>query len=251
MKNLIILTSLLMPVTTMAALIPTKETTDSRVTVIPYSPDNVIRIRTAKGVNTLIQFEKGESFSGANSGLGIGDIEAWGISAKGNNVFLKPKAESPNTNLNVVSSKGRTYSFDLVTSKYPYYIVKMQYEKPKTSKDFAPAMPCNDGELNFRYGKWGDNELAPTYMWDDGRFTCLKFDKHGELPVIYQVATNGTESLVNYSLKKDTMVVHSVSKEFRLRLGKQVLGLRSENTLSSGYNDKATSIDAKRELNHD
>ena len=247
----LILASLILSLNVNAALIPEKENADHRVTVIKYSPDNVIRVRTKVGINTLIQLERGESFTSGTSGMGMGDIAAWGVNVKGNNIFLKPVAENPDTNLIIVSNKGRTYSFDLITSKYPHYIVKLQYEKPKTAKDFTREIPCYDGEVNFRYGKWGDNELAPSYMWDDGRFTCLKFSNHGELPVAYQIGTDGTESLVNYSIKKDTMIIHSVSKEFRLRLGNQVLGLRSENTLSSGYNDKASSVNATRELIHD
>lgn len=234
-----------------AALIPEKENADSRVTVVKYSPDNVIRVRTKTGISTLIQLGKGEHFISGTSGMGMGDTKAWGVSIKGNNIFLKPTAKNPDTNLLIVSNKGRTYSFDLVTSNHPHYVVKIQYEKPKTAKTYQREVPCSDGKMNFRYGKWGDNELAPAYMWDDGRFTCLKFPHHGELPVAYQIGTDGTESLVNYTVKKDTMIIHSVSKEFRLRLGKQVLGLRSENTISSGYNDKATSVNAIRELKHD
>ncbi len=88
-------------------------------------------------------------------------------------------------------------------------------------------------------------------MWDDGRFTCLKFTKNAELPVAYQVAADSTESLINYHIEKDTMILQGISKEFRLRLGKQVLGLRSDDAISSGYNDKATSVNGTRELNYD
>jgi type IV secretion system protein VirB9 len=247
MKKLILI-SLLFVFSVEAALIPKKENADSRITVIKYSPDNVIRVRVAIGINTLIQFEKGETFNQASAGVGIGDASAWAVDLKGNNIFLKPIGKKPDTNLTMISSKGRTYFFELRTSNLPHYVVKLQYEKVKNANDYINDSPCMDGKLNFRYGKWGDNDLAPSYMWDDGRFTCLKFSRNGELPVIYQVSTDGSESLVNYAMRKDTLVVHSVSKEFRLRLGSQVLGLRSENTLSSGYNEKASSIKAKREL---
>ena len=253
--KLIILICFFITLSTQAALIPEKENADKRITVIKYAPDNVIRVRVAVGINTLIQFEKGESFTITDGGVGLGDASAWAVDLRGNNLFLKPIAKDPDTNLSMISNKGRTYFFDLVTSKYPHYAVKLQYEKVKTSEDYkdkGPSVPCYDSDnVNFRYGKWGDNDLAPLYMWDDGRFTCLKFKNNARLPVAYQIETDGTESLVNYSLKKDTMVIHSVSKEFRLRLGKQVLGLRSENTLSNGYNDKGTSVNAKRTLNHD
>jgi type IV secretion system protein VirB9 len=249
--RILLLISLLFSFSVSAALLPKKENSDHRITVIKYSPDDVIRVRTKTGINSLIQFEKGETFLSGTSGIGIGDVNAWGMSVKGNNMFLKPTAKNPDTNLILVSDKGRTYSFDLVTSNYPHYIVKIKYEKPKTAKDYQPKIPCYDGIVNFRYGKWGDNDLAPAYMWDDGRFTCLKFPSHAEMPVVYQVGSDGTESLLNYSIKKDTIIIHGIAKEFRLRLGKQVLGLRSENTLSSGYNEKASSVNATRELNHD
>ena len=148
----------------------------------------------------------------------------------------------------MVSNKNRTYSFELVKSKYPHFIVKLAYEKPITGKDRKFDIPCFDGKANFNYGKWGDNSLAPAYMWDDGRFTCLKFTKNSELPVAYKVSPDGKESLINYHLEKDTMVLQGISKEFRLRLGDLVLGLRSEEAISSGYNDKASSIKAKRRL---
>ena len=236
---------------TFAAIIPQKENADHRITTVKYSPDDVIRVRTKVGINTLIQFEKGEAFSQSSSGVGIGDLDAWDVSVKGNNIFLKPKAEKPDTNLTLVSNKGRVYSFDLVSSNVPQYIVKLQYEKVKTADDYRNDVPCFDGIVNFNYEKWGDADLAPNYMWDDGRFTCLKFLSHSEIPVAYQISSDGSESLVNYSFKKDVMVIHSISKEFRLRLGEQVLGLRSDNARSVGYNEKATSVNAVRELNHD
>ena len=234
-----------------AAITPKAKPFDTRITSTKYNPDDVIRVRTKVGISTLIQFEQGEHISAPDAGMGIGDAQAWGIDVKGNNIFLKPIAKEPDTNLIITTSKGRTYSFQLVTSKYPHYIVKLAYDKPKTGKDKKFDIPCFDGSANFRYGKWGDDALAPQYMWDDGRFTCLKFTDNAELPVAYQVAADGSESLINYHIEKDTMVLQGISKEFRLRLGKQVLGLRSDKAISSGYNDKATSINGTRELSYE
>lgn len=253
MKNLTI-TLLLLTVSSVAygGVIPKKENADHRITVVDYSPDDVIRVRTKLGITTLIQLGKNETILSNHSGIGIGDKEAWDMSVKGSNIFLKPKTiEEPDTNLTVVTNKGRVYTFDLVSSALPYYIVKLKHEEVKTSNDLSNETPCYDGMINFDYVKWGDEELAPNYMWDDGRFTCLKFNKHAELPVAYQISTDGSESLINYSFRKDVMVIHSISKEFRLRLGEQVLGLRSEKAISSGYNEKATSLNSSRGLSHE
>ena len=242
---------LVFAVPSFAAITPKAQPFDSRITLTKYNPENVIRVRTQIGISTLIQFEKGEHISAPDAGMGIGDAEAWGIDVRGNNIFLKPIAEKPDTNLIVTTSKGRTYSFQLITSKWPHYVVKLAYDKPTTSKEQKFDIPCFDGDANFRYGKWGDGAIAPSYMWDDGRFTCLKFTKNAELPVAYQVASDGSESLINYHIEKDTMILQGISKEFRLRLGKQVLGLRSDDAISSGYNKKASSVNATRELNYE
>lgn len=249
-----ILFLLVIPLQLEAAITPKAQPFDSRVTLTKYNPEDVIKVRTKTGIATLIQLENGEHITSPNAGMGIGDSTAWGISVKENNIFLKPIAVKPDTNLIITTSKGRTYSFQLVTSNYPHYIVKLAYEKPKSSNekdDKKFDIPCFDGNANFRYGKWGDEALAPSYMWDDGRFTCLKFTNNAELPVAYQVASDGSESLINYHIEKDTMILQGISKEFRLRLGKQVLGLRSDDTITSGYNGKATSVNATRELNYE
>lgn len=236
-----------------AAITPHSLGFDSRISTVKYNASNVITIKTKVGTNTLIQLGQGETISTPSAGLGIGDAKAWGFSVRGNNIFLKPTAAHPDTNLTIVSDQNRTYSFELVTSKHPHYIVKMDYSDPKKAllKKQKSHIPCSDGKMNFEYGKWGDDALAPRYMWDDGRFTCLKFSHNAELPVAYQVAQDGTESLINYHIEKDTMILHGISHEFRLRLGKNVLGLFAPHAQASGFNPKASSIDAKRTLKYE
>lgn len=252
MRPLLILS--LLPLSVSAAIFPIPQQYDYRITTSQYNPENVINVRTKVGVSTLIQLGDDEfistpadgAVSASPSGMGIGDASAWGMSVNGNNIFLKPIGEFPDTNLTVVSNKGRTYSFWLELSDFPHFIVKMVYEKPKTANALKSNVPCYDGVVNFDYEMWGDKELAPQYMWDDGRFTCLKFEDNKELPVAYQVGSDGQESLINYHLEQDVMVLQGTSNELRLRLGESVLGLASSAIQTEGYNDKATSVDAKR-----
>ncbi|MGF1872008.1 TrbG/VirB9 family P-type conjugative transfer protein [Photobacterium indicum] len=236
-----------------AAVTPHSLGFDSRISTVKYNARNVITVNTKVGTNTLIQLDNGETISNSSAGLGIGDANAWGFSVRGNNIFLKPTAKHPDTNLTIVSDQNRTYSFELVTSNAPHYIVKMDYSDPKKTllTTQKSHIPCGDGALNFEYGKWGSGVLSPKYMWDDGRFTCLKFANNAELPVAYQVASDGTESLINYHIEKDTMILHGISNEFRLRLGKDVLGLFSSRTKSTGFNPKASSTKAVRGLKYE
>lgn len=229
-----------------ALTLPSTQGKDTRITYATYDPSDVIAVRTKVGVATLIQLDKNETVVGEHSGLAMGDAAAWGFNVRGNNIFFKPQAKQPNTNLTIVSDLGRTYSFELFTSKHPFYVLKMKYPKPKAVDTTPNKAPCTNGKYNFRYGKWGAEELAPQYAWDDGRFTCMKFAKNAELPVIYQINADGKESLVNYHIEKDTIVIQSVANEYRLRLGQRVVGIRSDFVEFAGHNRKGSTIKATR-----
>lgn len=248
MKTHILCAISLLSTTAHALILPVDQGKDGRIVYATYDPSNVISIRTKVGVATLIQLDDNETISGDSSGLGMGDAAAWGFNVRGNNIFFKPQAKQPNTNLTIVSDQGRTYSFELFTSRYPFYVVKMQYPKPPEVDTGKSAVPCSDGKYNFRYSKWGHDELSPQYAWDDGRFTCMKFGKNVELPVIYQLSADGKESIVNYHIEKDTVVIQSVANEYRLRLGDRVLGIRSQFVEFAGYNRKGSSINATRAI---
>ncbi len=78
---------------------------------------------------------------------------------------------------------------------------------------------------NTNYWGYGDKALAPTAAWDNGRFTYFSFNNAKDLPTIYKILTDGTETLVNSHIDGDTVVVHETGKTFILRLGKSVLGI--------------------------
>lgn len=241
-----------------SATIPLSQGMDNRIQTTKYTPKDVVTVMTKVGRVTLIQLEDGETIlNEADSGLGMGDPQAWGLALRGNNIFLKPQAENPNTNLIVVSDKGRTYTFDLITVDEKLksaYQIKFTYPMPKYKTSLSTIknkkVPCSDGNLNFSYYKWGDSELSPKYVWDDGRFTCFKFEDNVELPTIYNKSVQGEEGLVNYSMNQDVLVVHSVSNEFRLRLGDSVMGIKTNELKPQGFNKKATSVNGQRVVKH-
>ncbi|GIU48860.1 P-type conjugative transfer protein VirB9 [Shewanella sairae] len=250
LKLLILTTLITFNVT--AATVPLSQGFDRRVQTTKYNPKDVVKITTKIGRATLIQLQDGETIMSKDlSGVGMGDATAWGLAIRGNNIFLKPQAVNPDTNLLIVSDKNRTYSFDLVTVDNKLnsaYVVRFDYEKPKEIVRPGKTIPCSDGVRNFSYVKWGDNFLSPQFVWDDGRFTCFKFAKNVEQPVIYQKTFTGKETLINTHMQNDVLVAHGVSPEFRLRLGEAVLGIKATELSPQGYNEKATSIDAQRTI---
>lgn len=234
-----------------AATLPQRTAFDARVQTVMYNADDVVRVKTQAGTSTLIQLENGEFLTEPVAGMGLGDPLAWKVSVRGNNIFLRPVAENPDTNVTLVSNK-RTYIFSLETAVKgiaPSYLVRFTYpEAPKATVFNKPPTPCMSGVVNWKYEKWGDAALAPSAAWDDGRFVCFRFPTTVDMPVVYRKLADGSEALVNSHMEQDVMVVHEVANEYRFRLGKSVLGVSSHSVTPALFNAKGTTTGEQREV---
>lgn len=216
-----------------AAVTPIGSAFDQHVQTVIYNPDDIVNIKTRVGVATLIQF-RDDDIIDDSSMVGMGDALAWKVSRKRNNILLKPTQVKPDTNFTVVTNK-RTYLFRLETAKSkaaPSYIIRFVYPDAKSAavtQEYQQT-PCKEGNgyVNYSYVKWGDQDISPIAAWDDGKFACFKFSKGTELPKIFKRARDGKEALVNTHMENDTVVVHEVAKEYRFRLGDEVLGVKKE-----------------------
>lgn len=223
---------------------------DARIRVEQYDPNTVVKIYTTVGNPTLIQFEQDEQIVGTPQGMiGMGDAKAWSVGPKGSNIMLKPRAVRPDTKLLVVTTK-RTYAFEISSvpktlKVEPTLIVRFDY--PDTKAKAAQAEARKHGAVDARlaqiagkdgmsaprnraYMKRGDNQLAPSQVEDDGRFTYMRFDSTKELPVVYKILPDGAEALTNFHMESDTgtMVIHETAALFILRYGKTVLAIRND-----------------------
>ncbi|WP_418572399.1 TrbG/VirB9 family P-type conjugative transfer protein, partial [Parasutterella sp.] len=113
----------------------------------------------------------------------------------------------------------------------------------------------NRSEVNKFYSEnFGSSplskEIAPLEVFDNGRFTYLKFDRHTDFPAVYRVSENEEETLLNSHIKGDWLVVHGVYRELRLRAGQAVVGIYNETYSGGGApNDSGVSVPGlKREL---
>jgi type IV secretion system protein VirB9 len=75
--------------------------------------------------------------------------------------------------------------------------------------------------------------ILPTIIFDDGRFTYLKFPKASEVPAVFAVDANGQEIRVAFhaerlladphapdaTVESDYLVMRRIARSFRLRLG--------------------------------
>ena len=71
-------------------------------------------------------------------------------------------------------------------------------------------------------------DIVPTLVFDDGRFTYFRFPGNREVPAVFNVLGDGSETLVNARMEDDLLVVDRVSRRLMLRAGTAVVGVWNE-----------------------
>jgi type IV secretion system protein VirB9 len=69
---------------------------------------------------------------------------------------------------------------------------------------------------------------VPTLIFDDGRFTYLRFPNNREVPAVFHVLGDGSETLVNARMEGDLLVIDRVSRRLMLRAASAVVGVWNE-----------------------
>ena len=187
--------------------------------------------------------------------------------AGGRNLFVKAKSSARAANNLVVVTDRRTHAFRFVVlpdgdTKAPVYrlAVKappppapaaqfvlhptLREPAPSAALPWEPLPPAPTAQevvaerlhakaqvVNTQYalveGKYSE-DIVPSLVFDDGRFTYLRFAGNREVPAVFHVLGDGSETLVNTRMEDDLLVVDRVSRRLMLRAGSAVVGLWNE-----------------------
>jgi type IV secretion system protein VirB9 len=236
---------------------------DPRLKEIEYDANAVVTVPVKRGVVTLLSLDPAESITEIGSGLGADCSKAeasWCIAAQpgGHDIFVKPKstAGAPN-NLAVVTNR-RSHAFRFIVppegdARQPVYRLVVRAAPPPAAVAEPPALPAmppivklpapSPAELlaermsaapklvNASYSLAegeSSQDILPTLIFDDGRFTYFRFPNNREVPAVFHVLGDGSESLVNTRMEGDLLVVDRVSRQLMLRAGSAVVGVWNE-----------------------
>ncbi|MBM7070613.1 P-type conjugative transfer protein VirB9 [Shewanella sp. 202IG2-18] len=238
------MTALLISINTLALETPHTGKLDKRVRHINYQSEQVVKLVGHYGFSTDIAFAQGERIKQ----IAMGDSDAWSVTPVANHIFIKPKDKGAITNMTVLTAytKGsRVYNFELsahwsqhdahpfpndmmfaIDFRYPaeqklanVELHEKQLLQQQLNRTQAPKV------ANQAYFYKGDDSIAPTKAFDDGRFTYLTFNRKQDLPAIYIVNSDNSESLVNSNVNPnypDTIIIERVVKQLVLRQGNRV-----------------------------
>jgi type IV secretion system protein VirB9 len=91
-----------------------------------------------------------------------------------------------------------------------------------------------EGPLNYDYWIVGPEALTPVAMHDNGRQTYLTFSAANSMPAAFIIEPDGTESIVDYHVEGDTMILHRVAEKIVLRRGDLVAGITNRSPSRAG-----------------
>jgi type IV secretion system protein VirB9 len=256
---LIILTGAL-PCPTLALEMPRSGSKDSRVRFVDYDPYNVVQVVGSLRSSVQVEFSSDEEIAH----VALGNTVAWEVAPAGHILFLKARENQPLTNLQVVTTRRdgskRSYQLELTTREGQvgtgsgtFFYVKFRYPGDEAeARRLAAAAQAEGaqarhadtvlaaherfGPRNWRYSAQGSGAIEPASVYDNGKVTTLTFAGNAEVPAIYIVNSDGSESLVPKSVEGNLVLVHAIAPKLVLRRGGDVLCLFNEGWTPEGIN---------------
>lgn len=255
-RNFAIFALLLSGSSVMAGETPQPTAQDSRIREVIYDEDQVFRIVGVFRSATQIVFSPSERVEH----VALGDTISWEAAPAENSLFIKPRELAGATNLIVITRSNagnRTYTFELsarrgaIGERTADTFFKVAFRYPREEEAAAQAAATQaaytqavalqsgairsaldlgvlEGTRNLKYSVQGSSEIQPSEITDNGQFTALRFPNQRELPAIFAINPDGSESIVPFDVRDEFVVVHGVFAQLRLRRGKKVLCIFNE-----------------------
>ena len=90
----------------------------------------------------------------------------------------------------------------------------------------SEALPVN-ANYTIAYGR-NSEDLQPAMVFDDGRFTYIKWPGNREIPAIFEIRTDGSEMVANTRMQGEFIVVDRIARGLMLRSGSAVASIKNE-----------------------
>jgi P-type conjugative transfer protein TrbG len=165
--------------------------------------------------------------------MATGDSVRWilntvmsGRDADTPHVLVKPTDFGLRTNL-IISTDRRVCYVILVSVRHDYQYHARFYYPIADVAHITQSMP-DDGDgpnvdvehVDTAYRISGDRHVAPLRVLNDGVHTYIQMPKSAtDLPVVYTVAPDGSDALINYRFRHSMFVVDGVPNKLVLVLG--------------------------------
>ena len=257
---------LLLPVLAFGETIPIGGPLDARIKTVVYNASDVVKIVGHYGYSTDIEFASDEQVQS----IALGDSLAWEVAPSGSHLFVKPREDNAVTNATVVTNR-RVYQFSLdarhaagltgAHSAGMFFEVRFRYPQDEAAlaqmqrseaarTQLTTELDATPKPVNWNYYACGERALWPSEVYDDGRFTYLRFPNAQEIPAIFIINADRTESLINGQMHGEQYVVQTTTRTLILRRGQSVACIenRSYNPRGVATPTETTSPEVRRTI---
>jgi P-type conjugative transfer protein VirB9 len=223
---------------------------DTRLTEMVYDSNRVFQIKVKKNTATRIILADDERIISSATGFSSDckkESADWCVVANVGEhaLFVKPNRRAEGANNLELTTDKRIYSLELIPVRdtagdMPMYRVTFRYPEPTqgavpSSGHAMPGLVSNAAPWQWDYTMQplpGSSGIAPSMAYDDGQFTRLKFPQPLEIPAIFAVEPNGSESRLPIRVDDEGFVVlDRIGRDLMLRQGR--LAVRVWKGLSS------------------
>ncbi len=222
---------------------------DPHIRYVDYNTDAVVRLVGYTGYQMILEFEAGEKIET----VGIGDSSGWQVTPNGaaTVMFLKPVGLPRTTNMSIVTNT-RRYNIELVAKSGLkvaqsdiVYAVRFRYPQAAASTtptvSAAPIITTPPEQWNRAYTYDGAKANVPEQVFDDGKATYFRFAPGTSTPAIFSITPDAGESIVNFSVRGEYVVVEQTAPQFVLRQGADITHI-----FNDGYSIPTPGADAPK-----
>lgn len=251
---------------------------DARVRDVAYEDGQVYQLTMAMRSAGQVVFSEGETIEN----IAVGDALTWEVAPSGHILFVKPRDRAEPTNMIVTTRNAagrvRSYHFQVSTNvsssaEYSGATYAMRFTYPEELRIMEQARAAamlqaqamaveaqaielsldaalSGGPRNLQYSLTGPEAIAPSEITDNGIATVLRFPRGRPVPAIFKVLPDGTEAIVNFSVRGEFVIVHEVVSQLRLRMGNSLVCIWNDGPVqNSGDTSSGTvSPDVVREV---
>lgn len=192
-------------------------TSDPRIQVEYYVPNQPVAVQTVPGTGLVIILAQGERIQA----IRLSDPTTYqvNVAAAGDSLFLRQVRPLSHATM-FVETDQRRYDFSLMAGSdlTGPYLVHFNYAAPSPNSDPSPLILPQDMSQLTSYRLTGNKALRPQSIGDDGARTYIQWGQDQSVPAVFAIDRLGREEMVDGYMRNGIFTIDRVHDRLVFRI---------------------------------